>query len=128
MRRAMAEIIPEEIRWRGGKTDMNPNFVHGLLKNSRAALDEVVLDLSERIEKYVNTRTLRDLYQRLISQEKVKIADAMTFWKVVTLTYWLRQSGFGLTGNVTQLVKNTRQSFGPDTESIIPLDKGSANR
>jgi asparagine synthase (glutamine-hydrolysing) len=128
MRRAMAEIIPEEIRWRGGKTDMNPNFVRGLLKNSRAALGEVVLDLSECIEKYVNTRTLRDLYQRLISQEKVKIGDAMTFWKVVTLTYWLRQSGFGLTGDVTQLIKNTRQSFGPDTESISPLDKGSANR
>jgi len=93
MRRAMAGIIPEEVRWRGGKTDMNPNFVHGLLKNSRAALDEAVLDLSESIEKYVNTRTLRDLYQRLISQPKVKVGDAMTFWKIVTLTYWLRQSG-----------------------------------
>ena len=101
MRRAMAEIIPEEVRWRGGETDMNPNFVHGLLKNSRAALDEAVLDLSESIEKYVNTRTLRDLYQRLISQPKVKVGDAMTFWKIVTLTYWLRQSDFGSTGDVT---------------------------
>jgi asparagine synthase (glutamine-hydrolysing) len=94
MRRAMAGILPEEIRWRGGKTDMNPNFVHGLLKNSRRALEEVVLDLSERVENYVDTRTLRELYQRLISQQKVKIADAMIFWKVATLAYWLRQSGF----------------------------------
>ena len=92
MRRAMSGILPEEIRWRGGKTDMNPNFIHGLLKNSRRALDEVVLDLSGQVERFVDPCTLRELYQRLISQQKVKLADAMTFWKVATLAHWLRHS------------------------------------
>jgi len=92
MRRAMSGILPEEIRWRGGKTDMNPNFIHGLLKNSRRALDEVVLDLSGQVERFVDPYTFRELYQRLISQQKVKLADAMTFWKVATLAHWLRHS------------------------------------
>jgi asparagine synthase (glutamine-hydrolysing) len=94
MRRAMVEIIPEEIRWRGGKTDMNPNFLHGLLKNSRPALDEVIIDLSKRIEPYIDMRALRNIYQLLISEQTVKIVDAIAFWKIATLAYWLRQSGF----------------------------------
>jgi asparagine synthase (glutamine-hydrolysing) len=93
-RRAMAGLLPEEIRWRGGKTDMNPNFVHGLLKNNRRVLDKLIFDLPERIEKYVDSSTLHQVYERLIGQEKVKIEDVMTVWKGATLAYWLRQSSF----------------------------------
>ncbi len=96
MRRAMSGVLPEEIQWRGGKTDMNPNFLRGLLTTDRRALDEIILNQCESIEKYVDIQTLSQVYQRLISQDKVKIDDAMTIWRVATLAYWLRCSGLGL--------------------------------
>ena len=95
MRRGMSGILPEEIRWRGGKTDMNPNFLRGLLRKDRSALDEVVLRDSDSIARYVDIDALRQAHERLTSQERVKIDDAMAVWKAVTLAYWLRSTGFG---------------------------------
>ena len=89
MRRAMVNILPEEICWRGGKTDMNPNFLRGLLIADRNVLDEVISQLSDSVTKYVDTCVLHQVYQRLISRKKVNIADAMTVWKVATLACWL---------------------------------------
>jgi asparagine synthase (glutamine-hydrolysing) len=94
MRRAMVDILPEEICWRGGKTDMNPNFLHGLLTVDRNALDEAISQPSASLTKYVDSQVLHQVYQRLISREKVKIADAMTVWKAATLACWLRYVGF----------------------------------
>ena len=110
MRRAMAGILPNEICWRGGKTDMNPNFIYGLLKKSRRDLDEVVNDLSETVERFVDSDKLRELHQRLISQRKIKVSDAMTFWKVTTLAYWLRQSGLDVRKSDT-INRPKRQGF-----------------
>ena len=93
MRRAMVDILPEEIRWRGGKTDMNPNFLYGLLTADRKALEEVILQSSGNIEKYVDIQTLHQIYQRLISSDKAKIEDVMTIWKATTLAHWLRHVG-----------------------------------
>jgi asparagine synthase (glutamine-hydrolysing) len=94
MRRAMVGILPEEIRWRGGKTDMNPNFLHGLLTADRKALEEVILQPSVSIGKYVDTQALRQVYECLISRNKVRLEDAMTVWKAATLAYWLHYAGF----------------------------------
>jgi asparagine synthase (glutamine-hydrolysing) len=94
MRRAMSGILPAEICWRGGKADMTPNFLHGLLILDRAALEEGVLKHPQAIEKYINIDHLTELYQRLISSKKVRIADAITVCKAVTFGYWLRSAGF----------------------------------
>jgi asparagine synthase (glutamine-hydrolysing) len=93
MRRAMANILPEEVRWRGGKADMNSNFLHGILLFDRERLDEVILCNSADIEKYVNIRAIREVYQHLVSRRRVNIDDALIIWRVVTLAYWLLYSG-----------------------------------
>ena len=92
MRRAMADVLPEQVQWRGGKTDMNPNFVRGLLTFDREILDEIISRHSQRIARYVETNILREVYTRLISQGKVQIDDVMTVWKVATLASWLQYS------------------------------------
>jgi asparagine synthase (glutamine-hydrolysing) len=92
MRRALADVLPEQVRWRGGKTDMNPNFVRGLLMFDQGLLDEVVTHRAGCVERYVDTDVLREVYQRLNAQERVKTDDALTVWKVVTLGQWLRYS------------------------------------
>jgi asparagine synthase (glutamine-hydrolysing) len=92
MQRALADVLPEQVRWRGGKTDMNPNFARGLLIFDQGLLDKVVAHSPGCVERYVDTEVLHEVYQRLIAQETVTIDDALTVWKVVTLGQWLQYS------------------------------------
>ena len=100
MRRAMAGILPEEIRWRGGKTDMNPNFLHGFFTADRKILDEIVWHPNKSIGRYIDTDALSQVYERLVSQRKAKITDAMTMWKAATLSCWLHRAGFAASSNI----------------------------
>jgi asparagine synthase (glutamine-hydrolysing) len=93
MRRAMADILPEEIRWRGGKTDMNPNFIRSLLDTDRRILDQVVLHETDRIREYINVQKLRQMYHCLISQDRIRIADAINVWRAASLARWFCSDG-----------------------------------
>ena len=88
MRRALREVLPEKIRWRGGKTDMTSNFVHGLFTHDREVLDEVMLSRSAAIEQYVEMRAVRRIHQRLQPGNKMRVEDVMVLWKVLTLALW----------------------------------------
>jgi asparagine synthase (glutamine-hydrolysing) len=93
MRRAMAKVLPEQVQWRAGKTDMTPNFVYGLLTFDRSLLDEVILHDSVIIERYVNIKALREVYRRMTTQPNVHADDAITVWRIVTLARWLLYTG-----------------------------------
>jgi asparagine synthase (glutamine-hydrolysing) len=93
MRRAMAKVLPEQVQWRGGKTDMTPNFVYGLLTFDRELLDEVILHAPGIIERYVNIKALREVYRRMTTQPNVHADDAITVWRIVTLARWLLYTG-----------------------------------
>ncbi|MCI0530308.1 MAG: lasso peptide isopeptide bond-forming cyclase, partial [Nitrospira sp.] len=95
LHQAMATTLPEPVRLRHNKTDLGPNFVHGLLTFERETLDEVLLTDSSRIEKYVEIKTLRKIYQRLLSQKEGADKDIMDIWGAVTLALWLRYSRAG---------------------------------
>ncbi len=93
MRRAMDGVLPKEVQWRGGKTDMTPNFLHGLLSLNRELLDQVVLGDSGSIKAYVDLNALHSSHNRLVSGGKVKDEDIMAVWRAVTLALWLRYTG-----------------------------------
>lgn len=88
MRRGLANILPESIQWRGGKTDMTPNFLHCLLTLDRQLLEEVMLNKLGCIEGFVNLDFLRAAYQRLTSGGKVRDQDIMTVWRAVIVALW----------------------------------------
>jgi len=90
MRRAMANILPEQVQWRGGKANYEQKFVHGLLTIDREIVDEVMLNDLESIEAYVDTHVLQEVYQRLISPGKAKSEDALALWAPVALALWRR--------------------------------------
>ncbi|MBH8551102.1 lasso peptide isopeptide bond-forming cyclase [Nostocaceae cyanobacterium CENA357] len=90
MRRALEGILPKEVQWRGGKTDLTANFVDGLLNRDRQLLDEVMLNRLGNIEKFIDIDFLRAAYQRLISTDnQASNADSMAVWQAVTLALWL---------------------------------------
>jgi asparagine synthase (glutamine-hydrolysing) len=93
MRRGMNGILPEKVQWRGGKTDMTPNFLRGLLNFDRELVDEVVVNHQSPIQEFVDFSTLQKSHHRLISQGEKTNDDTINVWKAVTLALWLRSTG-----------------------------------
>jgi asparagine synthase (glutamine-hydrolysing) len=92
LRRAMEGILPETVQWRGGKTDMNPNCLYGLLNYNQKLLDEVVFAQTESIAPYIDLNTLRQSYKRLVLDGKVTNEDFSRVWQAIGLALWLRQT------------------------------------
>ena len=91
MRRAMANILPDEVRWRVGKANLSPNFTRRLLDYDRGLLDDVIMNDPQVIGDYVDVSALRDVYHRYASQPMSE-GDALTVYGVVTLALWLRRT------------------------------------
>ncbi len=93
MRRAMEGILPKEIQWRKGKSNLGPNFNRGLLWFEKKRLDNVIFNDTRVISKYVNKAALQNAYNRYASGKGDE--DAMTVWKTVTLALWLGRIDLG---------------------------------
>ena len=91
MRRAMDNILPKDVQWRGGKTDLSPNFEHCLRTYGRARTEDVVLNDGDPVHEYVNAERLRESYRRLRC-ERATNDDVLAIWKAVSLGHWLRQA------------------------------------
>ncbi|MFQ5849216.1 MAG: lasso peptide isopeptide bond-forming cyclase [Candidatus Binatia bacterium] len=91
LRRAMVDILPVEVQWRGDKFNFSANFNRGLLTVDRELVEEVTLNDPSVIAEYVNIAALHKTYNRCLSQPKNE--DTMTVWKAVSLALWLRRTG-----------------------------------
>ena len=91
MRRAMADVLPDKVRWRVGKANLSPNFERRLLECDRGLLDDVIMKDPHVIEEFVDVSALRDVYRRYASQPMS--TDALDVYAAVTLALWLRQTG-----------------------------------
>lgn len=88
MRRAMSGLLPVEVQWRGGKSDLSPNFTRGLLTSDRKLLDDVILNDPGAVEEYVDISALREAYHRYMSRRSTD--DELTVWNVVLLALWVK--------------------------------------
>ncbi|WP_017317179.1 lasso peptide isopeptide bond-forming cyclase [Mastigocladopsis repens] len=95
MRRAMTNVLPEQVQWRRGKSDMSSSFVHGLLVHNRKLVDEVMQNDLHGIAEYINTKYLRKIYKELISVSEIKPPESLidvSLWQVAMFTLWLQHS------------------------------------
>ncbi|HEY9644110.1 MAG TPA: lasso peptide isopeptide bond-forming cyclase [Coleofasciculaceae cyanobacterium] len=90
IRRALANVLPEQVQWRGGKADGTANFQHGLLTLNQAKVEKVMLHELGRIEAYVDTKFLKEIYQRLIAGGNVRDEDCIILWRAIALALWLQ--------------------------------------
>jgi asparagine synthase (glutamine-hydrolysing) len=91
MRRAMANVLPDEVRWRVGKANLGPNFERRLLDRDRKLLHDVIMDDPQVIEDYVDVSALRDAYRRCVCRPKSP-DDTLTVYGAANLALWLRQT------------------------------------
>lgn len=91
MRRAMNDILPREVQWRGGKADMSHSFEHGLRAHNAELLQQVMQQGLGRVEDYVDVAAVRAAYNRFLARQ-ASGADVMGIWKSVSLALWLQQT------------------------------------
>ena len=91
LRRAMKGILPEEIRWRGGKGDLLLPFHKTLRKYGRNQMEEAVLRTPPSAENYVDLAALREAYQEYGTGDD---SMARLVWAAAVLIAWLQKSGF----------------------------------
>jgi asparagine synthase (glutamine-hydrolysing) len=91
VRRAMKGVLPEEIRWRGGKTNLYASFKHTLLNLERERLEDL-LNKTDVFEDFVNTAAVREALLRA-PQETAPSSDVNTIWRAASLALWLQHTG-----------------------------------
>lgn len=92
MRRAMEGILPEEVQWRGDKTDATPNFLNSIVNLDRELLDRVVFDENCSIRKHIENDAFKKAYQQVTSNKYSKDLHNVIVWRVVTLSMWLNHN------------------------------------
>jgi asparagine synthase (glutamine-hydrolysing) len=92
LRRAMANILPEEVRRRTSKGNLSHHYIQSLRAFDRRLLEEVVLNNPQVVERYVNMAALRHMYHRLVSGD-VLPKEAAILANTAKLAVWLGSTG-----------------------------------
>ena len=93
LRRAMQDVLPPEIQWRIGKTDLSPGFLRGMVDGAARPAIERLLAGGGAVDAYVHLGSLRQAHARARSPGGERVA--LTVWKVLALSRWLEREYLG---------------------------------
>ena len=91
MRRAMAGLLPEEIRRRPGKADFLGSYIHAIVSMNSALLEAAFQDCQEAVEEYVDPQALELRFRDFVAGPMEH--DPSFLWPVLSLGMWLNRSG-----------------------------------
>ena len=89
LRRALAGVVPDAVRWRPRKSDLSPAFTRGLVSYERNQLDDIVFTDPAVVEPFVDVERLRETWSRCL--QSADSDDVLAVWRVATLALWLRR-------------------------------------
>ena len=89
LRRAMNNILPNEIQWRKNKGDLSYNFNTGL-KNEKDILYDIIFKKSYLISDYVDIKMLKQIYENYLSNNNSR--DSIYIWNSIILALWLQNT------------------------------------
>lgn len=89
LRRAMENIIPEGIRQRIIKTDLGPNFDNNMLKMEHKRMNNLIIENSPIIEKYVDIPFLQEKYQEYLTGNT---EFSNEIWDILVFGLWLEKN------------------------------------
>jgi len=84
MRRAMSEILPEEIQWRKSKGDLSFNFDRSFM-NEKEQIENLMIKNNYLLEKYVDIKKIKEIYTECKSGNTKNI---MYIWNALLLNLW----------------------------------------
>jgi asparagine synthase (glutamine-hydrolysing) len=88
MRRALADVVPEKVRWRFDKGNYTYTFNYALRTYDYGVLEEALTRDLHLIEKYADTTELLSIYRRWLAGNPT---DAGFLVRTVYLISWLRR-------------------------------------
>ena len=91
VRRALAGLLPEEVRRRGAKGGPNLNFARNFLRFERKTLEDLVKTEAEVIDPFVDVDALRGVCDRFLRDCNAN--DGYRLWTAISLARWLRSAG-----------------------------------
>jgi asparagine synthase (glutamine-hydrolysing) len=91
MRRALVGILPDEVRFRVGKTNLSPAFERSLMTTDRPVI-EALVEKPTVVADWVEPAGLDALWHRCLTQGEA--SDCYALWRVAVLAAWLRHHGF----------------------------------
>jgi len=116
MRRAMANILPEKVQWRGGKADLGCSFLRNLLVHEGNVFEKMFCDPAASIWEFADRKTLRQAYDRAVSFGSKD--DEIVLWQAAALESWLHK--WDSSSKVAQFVAGQRCSgCSPNRPSIL---------
>lgn len=89
LRNAMRGILPEEVRTRPHKANLESAFRHGLRHHDRERLERILDEHLDAIAGYADTGRLRRTYRRLAADEPVGIGELTALFEGAVLALWL---------------------------------------
>jgi asparagine synthase (glutamine-hydrolysing) len=90
LRHAIGPLLPPEVRDRPGKAPLDRMLPRALAAFGRTALEALMQDARRVLAPYVDLDVLHHRYRRYLRRETRR--DALTLWRVATLTLWLRRA------------------------------------
>jgi len=90
LRRAMGGILPAEIQWRPGKSDLGPHFFGMLLGKERPLFSMVMEEFPAKMAEYVNMAVLRERCANFLADGKKDGHFWAETWPAITLGIWMQ--------------------------------------
>lgn len=88
LRRALEGLLPDTVRWRGGKTYLSDGLVRRLSRFEIEAIEHAVVRNPEPLEPYYDIGRLRAVYGEF--QKRPSYRYAIILWQATQLSLWLR--------------------------------------
>jgi asparagine synthase (glutamine-hydrolysing) len=94
LRRALAGVVPDKVRWRRNKGSLTPGLVWSLFMFDRKLVEDTIFDNYQDIERYADLDKLLWRYIRCAAMNQPQAGDVLGPIRTVALALWLRRSGF----------------------------------
>lgn len=94
LRRALAGVVPDKVRWRRNKGSLTPGLVWSLFMFDRKLVENTIFDDGREIESYADLDKLRRRYIRCAAMSQPQAGDVLGPIRTVALALWLRRAGF----------------------------------
>jgi asparagine synthase (glutamine-hydrolysing) len=92
LRRAMAGILPESIRWRPSKADLTPNFCNRLRAQDQPLIDEVLSGKFPGISEYMDMTRFGQICRAYQADPIRNQHQSAPIFGAVNLAIWLRSA------------------------------------
>ncbi len=91
VRRALQNDVPPKTVWRERKSNLNPNFLHGLLQYDRWRLENLASSDAEVLEPFVDIPQLKAMVSQFLARPHPR--EGALLFRLCVLARWLHGNG-----------------------------------